>query len=76
MTEVERLKNVLRRFYELYKDGTSYYYEVGQAVKLPYDLEQQVLNLIVDHAEKYDPSCIRCGNPYSAHYWFNRRKSK
>jgi len=76
MNEVERLKDVLGRLYDLYESGEpcneigddgELGASLGNAVKMPFDLEHEILNLIVDKAHPHEQACANCGKPYRAH---------
>ena len=85
MNEVEHLKDVLGRFYDLYENGDpcnevsgdgEFGVSLGNAVKLPFDLEQEILNLIVDKAEPYEQECANCAKPYRAHLLHDGNKCR
>lgn len=77
--ENHRLRSALTNFYDAWEKGTSCYEadgdgvideggsSLGNAVKLSFAEEQEILNLIVDKAEPYEQACANCGKPYRAH---------
>ena len=69
-----RLKAALADFYDKWEEGTTCYEDVeeetgclGNAVKLSFAEEQEILNLIVDKAEDFEQVCANCNKPYRAH---------
>ena len=75
---VERLKMALGNFYDKWENGTPCQEadedgiieggsSLGNAVKLSFAEEQEILNLIVDTPEPHERACANCGKPYRAH---------
>jgi hypothetical protein len=73
-SEEKRLRAALEMIYDRWEKGTTCYEDVeneagclGNAVKLSFEEEQEILNLIVDKAEEFEQACANCGKPYRAH---------
>ena len=47
---------------------------LGNAIKLSFAEEQEILNLIVDKAEDFEEACANCGKPYRAHLLHDKNK--
>ena len=76
--ENDRLRAALEMFYDRWENGTPCTEAnedgdctdgspIGNAVKLSFAEEQEILNLIVDKAEDGEQACANCGKPYRAH---------
>ncbi len=83
--ERNRLKDALTNLYDKWENGTPCQEaseggelidgtNLGNAVKLTFAEEQEILNLIVDKPEPYEQACANCGKPYRAHLLHNGNK--
>jgi hypothetical protein len=79
--KVKRLKHALEDIYDKWEYGVTCYEDaeeqtgcVGNAVKLTFAEEQEILNLIVDKAEDFEQACANCGKPYRAHLLHDHNK--
>ncbi len=84
--ERDRLKASLGLIYDRRENGTPCFEagedgqieegerSLGNAIKLSFAEEQEILNLIVDKAEDFEEACANCGKPYRAHLLHDENK--
>ena len=84
--ERDRLKASLGLIYDRWENGTPCSEagedgqieegasSLGNAIKLSFAEEQEILNLIVDKAEDFEEACANCGKPYRAHLLHDKNK--
>jgi hypothetical protein len=83
--QVSRLTEVLGNFYDLWENGTQVLEaeddgtciegtNLGNAVKLSFEMEQSILNLIVLKCEEWEQPCANCQKPYRAHLLHDHNK--
>ena len=84
--ERDRLKASLELVYDRWENGTPCFEagedgqieegerSLGNAIKLSFAEEQEILNLIVDKAEDFEEACANCGKPYRAHLLHDKNK--
>lgn len=83
--QIGRLKAALGDIYDKWENGTPCHETVdgvidedsssiGNAFKLSFEQECEILNLIVDKAEDFEQTCANCAKPYRAHLLHDRNK--
>lgn len=81
----DRLKHCLELLYDKWENGVPCHEAnegqidenssfIGNAVKLSFGEEQEILTLIIDKAESHEAACANCGKPYRAHLLHDKNK--